>query len=146
PKKLVECGANLSGLPAADGLILIDAHPGNSVNGLRSINGAVINDAEIINENRTPKIDPALDPFNPKNGFNPNGTSNYPEDFTKRYLAAQAARMNRLIGIASSKLNEIKKGTYRYPDDDAFPVVKGDGARLMELDLRIHHNTVRPQK
>ena len=54
--------------------------------------------------------------------------------------------MNRLIDIASSKLNEIKKGTYRYPDDDAFPVVRGDGARLMELDLRIHHSTVRPQK
>ena len=145
-KKLVECGANLSGLPPADGLILIDAHPGNSVNGLRSINGAVINDAAIINENQTPKIDPALDPFNPNNGFNPNGTSNYPEHLTKRYLAAQAARMNRLIDIASSKLNEIKKGTYRYPDDDAFPVVRGDGARLMELDLRIHHSTVRPQK
>ena len=31
-------------------------------------------------------------------------------------------------------------------DDDAFLVVKGDGAELMLLDPSIHHTTVRPQK
>src|SRR5438128_9495788 len=36
--KLVECDNNLDGLPKADGLILVDAHPGVSVNGLRSLN------------------------------------------------------------------------------------------------------------
>ena len=33
--KLVQCDNNLAGLPRADGLILVDAHPGNPVNGVR---------------------------------------------------------------------------------------------------------------
>ena len=41
PGKLVQCGNELAGLPPADGLILVDAHPGNPVNALRSLNGAV---------------------------------------------------------------------------------------------------------
>ncbi len=45
PGKLVQCGNELAGLPPADGLILVDAHPGNPVNALRSLNGAVTNEA-----------------------------------------------------------------------------------------------------
>src|SRR5215467_8479691 len=37
-KKLSPCGDDLAGLPKADGLILVDAHPGNPVNGIRSLN------------------------------------------------------------------------------------------------------------
>src|SRR4029078_13744746 len=40
PNKLVECANTLAGLSRADGLSLVDAHPGVSVNGLRSINAA----------------------------------------------------------------------------------------------------------
>ena len=146
PNKLVECGNDLAGLPPADGLILVDAHPGNSVNGLRSLNGAVTNDAAIVGENQPPRIDPELDPFNPQNGYNPTGPSTYPDVFATRYFAAQAARMNSLIDLARSRLQAMEHGTARYPDDDAFLVVKGNGARLLEADLRLHHGTVRPQK
>jgi hypothetical protein len=145
-RKLIECGDTLAGLPRADGLILVDAHPGNSVNGLRSLNGAVTNDAAIVNENQRARIDPDLDPFDPKNGYNPKGASSYSESFKKRYFAAQAARMNRLIELALAKSGEMKKAAYPYPDDDAFVVVKGSAGRLMELDSSIHHGTVRPQK
>ena len=41
PEKLVQCGNELAGLAPADGLILVDAHPGNPVNALRSLNPAV---------------------------------------------------------------------------------------------------------
>ena len=68
PNKLVQCGNELAGLPRADGLILVDAHPGNPVNGVRSINPAV------TDENRPDLLNPDLDPFNPKNGYNPKGT------------------------------------------------------------------------
>src|SRR5438552_2801818 len=61
--KLVECERSLDGLPKADGLVLADAHPGVSVNGLRSLNPAV------LDEHDPKKIDLALDPFNPANGF-----------------------------------------------------------------------------
>src|SRR5207245_3138634 len=61
PNKLSECDDALAGLPRADGLILIDAHPGISINGLRSLNPAV------LDEHDSKSLDPALDPFNPPN-------------------------------------------------------------------------------
>jgi len=42
-----------------------------SVNGLRSINPAVLDETD------PHRIDPSLDPFSTKNGFNPNGPSHY---------------------------------------------------------------------
>ena len=146
PRKLIECGDDLAGLPPVDGLILVDAHPGNSVNGIRSLNAAVTNDAAIVNDNQRARIDPDLDPFSPRNGYNPKGASTYSESFKKRYFAAQAARMNRLIDLALAKSGEMKKGVYPYPDDDAFIVVNGSAGRLLEMDSSIHHGTVRPQK
>src|SRR4051812_16264264 len=42
PNKLTECSNALAGLPRADGMLLLDAHPGNSVNTMRSLNPAVL--------------------------------------------------------------------------------------------------------
>src|SRR4029077_5106229 len=138
--KLVQCGNDLRGLPRPDGLILVDAHPGNPVNGVRSINPAV------TDENHPDQVDPNLDPFNPKNGFNPKGPSKYSDEFKKRYFKSQADRMSKLIDTALEKQARMKEGKYAYPDDDIFLVPKGDGARLLQLDLSIHHSTVKPQK
>jgi pimeloyl-ACP methyl ester carboxylesterase len=140
PNKLIECSNDLTGLPRVDGLILMDAHPGISVNALRSINPAVLDEAD------PRRIDPALDPFNPANGFNPDGNSNYSEAFKEKYFKAQADRMNRLIDAALAKLKRIRTSQAPYPDDDIFLVVRGDGARLMQLDTSVHHSTVKPQK
>lgn len=145
PNKLVKCANTLAGLPAADGIVLMDAHPGNGVNALRSLNPAVINDDAVLNRNQTPRINPNLDPTNPKNGFNPNGPSTYSEAFKKRYFKAQSDRMNFLIAEALDRMQQIEAGTYRYPDDDAFIVPRGDEARLMQADLSIHHGTVKPR-
>ncbi len=138
--KLIECTADLAGLPSADGLILMDAHPGISVNALRSINPAVLDD------NDPGSIDPALDPFNSENGYDPNGNSSYSEEFKQRYFEAQAVRMNRLIDIALERLQRMKNAQAPYPDDDIFLVVRGTGARLMQLDTSVHHSTLKPQK
>jgi hypothetical protein len=40
----------------------------------------------------------------------------------------------------------MKQGNGRFPDDDVFILVRGIGARLMQLDPSIHHGTVKPQK
>lgn len=145
PDKLIECGNNLAGLPRADGIILNDSIPGYGVNAIRSVNGAVTNDRAILNNNRPPRINPNLDPFSPKNGFNPNGSSNYSPNFQKKYFEAQADRMNILIDEALAKLREIEASDD--PTDDApFIVPRGDNARLSELDLSIHHATVSPRK
>ena len=122
--KLIECDSTLEGLPKADGLILVDAHPGVSVNGLRSLNPAV------LDEHDPKKIDPTLDPFNPANGFT-DGAARYSDEFKKKYFAAQAARMNRLIDAASTELKQMKSGAGRYPDDDVMFVTRFEGARLM---------------
>ena len=146
PSKLVTCANTLAGLPPADGMILMDAHPGNGVNALRSLNPAVTNDSAVLNQNRTAQIKPSLDPGNPQNGFNPNGPSTYSDAYKKAYFKAQADRMNFLIAEALKRMQQIEAGTYKYPDDDAFIVPHGDGARLMEADLSIHHGTVQPRK
>src|SRR6266511_3526080 len=100
PNKLVECDGAFDSLPKADGLVLADAHPGVSVNGLRSLNPAV------IDEHDPKKIDAALDPFNPQNGYK-DGASHYSQAFQKKYFVAQAARMNRLIDQAAAELKAM---------------------------------------
>jgi pimeloyl-ACP methyl ester carboxylesterase len=140
PNKMVECSDNLAGLPKADGIVFMDAHPGISINGLRSINPAVVNESD------PHQIDRALDPFSAANGYNPDGPSHYSDDFKKRYFKAQADRMNRLIDVAKTRMQNMKVGRDAYPDDDIFLVPRGEGARLMELDMSIHHTTVNPQK
>lgn len=120
--KLVECTNELAGLPKADGIVLMDAHPSNAVTGLRDLNPAVLNEDPRM-------IDPALDPFSPANGFNPNGRSHYSDEFKRRYFEAQAARMKRLIDVAKARLQQIKEGRGAYPDDDIFVVPRGEGRR-----------------
>jgi pimeloyl-ACP methyl ester carboxylesterase len=137
--KLVPCGNVLAGLPPADGVVFMDAHPGNSINGLRSINPAIM-------DNDPGKINPALDPFNPQNGFNPAGPSKYPAEFKQRYFRAQAERMNRLIDSALEKSKRMKNGSYAYSDDDVFVITGGQGARLISFDPNLRDRTVQPRK
>jgi len=144
--KLTKCPDSLATLPRADGIVFRDAHLGNGANALRSLNPAVTNDAEILATNAEPDLDPDFDPFNPDNGFNPNGASTYSEAFKVRYFRAQSQRMNRLIDIALERVKQIEDGTYRYTDDDAFVITLSDNARLMRLDPSIDHTTVKPRK
>lgn len=137
--KLIACDRALDGLPAADGILLIDAHPGVSVNGLRSLNPAVLDEAD------PKKIDPALDPFNPANGYK-EGAARYSDEFKRKYFRAQAERMNRLIDAALAETSAMKSGTAPYPDNNAMVVTRFEGARLMELDPSIHHGTLKPAK
>ena len=135
--KLVQCGNGLAGLPAADGVVFMDAHPGNSINGLRSLNPAVTGDG---------KIDAGLDPFNVKNGFNPGGPSSYSAEFKQKYFRAQASRMNRLIETALGMVKRMGSGTYPYADDDVFVVTGGQGARLIGLDPSLRDRTMQPRR
>ncbi len=152
PEKLVKCGDELAGLPKADGIVYADAHPGNPVNVLRGLNPSVLDE----NDPPDATIDPTLDPFNPANGFNPNGASHYSPAFQKRYEAAQSARMNRLIASAQAKLAAMKAGTYTYPDDDIVVIPRGGtpgsgpgaSAALFDYDPTIPGimQTARPEK
>jgi len=144
--KLVKCGKELEGLPRADGIILVDTNPGNAASALRRLNGAVTNDKAMLERGEPAQIEPALDPFNPANGYSPKGGSHYSDAFAARYFAAQSARMNQLIDLAQTRLQAIESGRGRFTDDDVFLLARADTAELMLLDPRIHHTTLRPQK
>jgi pimeloyl-ACP methyl ester carboxylesterase len=137
--KLVECGNDVAGLPPADGIVFLDAHPGNSVNALRSLNPAVKDEAHPFD------VDPALDPFDPRNGFNPEGDSRYSEAFQRRFYQAQAERMNRLIAAALEIRQAMKDGKHRPSDDDAF-IAYRDRSRLSDISTGASCCTTRPQK
>ena len=108
--KLVECDPKtLTGLPRADGIILNDGIPGYGVNAVVEINPSV------FNERRPDLVKPGLDPFDPKNGYSPNGSSTYSATFKARYFAAQSERMNRLIDDALRKREEIEAGSILLP-------------------------------
>jgi len=139
--KLVQCPNTLAGLPKIDGLITADGHPGVGINELRSLNPAVQDEA-----NPAHGYERRLDPFNPANGYNPKGPSSYSAQFKTEYFAGQARRMNALIDLAQARQAAIAAGTSLYTDDEPFIVVKGDDARLLQLDPSIHHSTLQPQK
>ena len=139
PGKLVQCSDALKDLPKADGLFLLDAHPGNTINALRSLNPAV------TDEEHPDKIDPSLDPFNPANGFNAKGHSVYAPDFLDRYFKAQAARMNRLIDKALAMRADVAAGKATTTDDAPF-IVYRNRARLMDFSMSVHPGSTRPQK
>ena len=152
PKRLTTCDDALAGLPPADGIVFADSHPGNPVNVLRGLNPSVVNESDPPSK----QVNSALDPFNPKNGFNPNGPSHYSPEFQARYYAAQSKRMNDLIAASQHKLQQMKNGTYSYPDDDIIVIPRGGNpgsgpgaaAALFDFDPSIAgiFSTVRPEK
>jgi hypothetical protein len=142
PNKLTPCDNTLSGLPPADGILLLDAHPSNGSNALRAINPAV------FNEQRPDLVNPALDPFNPANGYNPEGQSHYSEDFVKRYSKAQAERMNQWIDRAVLTRKLINEGRWIYPDNDILIIPRGNdrSTNIFAMDTSIQCCTKRPQR
>lgn len=139
PGKLVQCPDGVRGAPPADGLVLLDAHPGNTVNALRSLNPAVADEAKPF------ALDPNLDPFDPKNGFNPSGDSAYAPEFLDRYFKGQARRMNGLIEKAQGLSEAMKRGEHRPSDDDVF-VAYRDRARLSDVSTAVDCCTRAPQR
>ena len=85
------------------------------------------------------RIDPDLDPFNPANGYSPDGDLSYSDEFRERYFKAQAVRMNRLVDMALEKLRRMEAGEGVYPDDDIFLVRRGKVARLMQIGCASQH-------
>jgi hypothetical protein len=145
PNKIVQCGNALAGMKPADGLLFAEAHPGDGVQSLRGINPSLsIVDGKV-------KVDPSLDPFDPKNGYNPNGASKFSKEFRDRYYAAQSRVMNEQLAKAQALAERIKKGEHVYPDSDLIliPFSKQEGAaRLDLLDPSVEEtmSTRRPQK
>jgi pimeloyl-ACP methyl ester carboxylesterase len=143
PNKLSECSSSqLAGFtPAdkADGIVFLDAHPSNTITTLRALNAAV------KEESRPDRLDEDLDPFNPKNGFNPDGDSIFSSNFVEEYSIAQSRRMNNLIAEALHIRASIAAGQHVPTDDDAF-IFYRTAARLSNFSTGVHCCTLEPRK
>ncbi len=150
PERIVKCTENYGDMKPFDGLVLPDAHPGNPVQALRDLNPSVVmKDGKIT-------VIPELDPFSEVNGYNPKGNSHYSNEFQAKYYAAQSKAMTDRLARVLAAEEQIKKGEYRYPDDDIVIIpgggnpgagAGGDG-HLAHMDTSIpgFMSTVKPAK
>lgn len=116
-QNIIRCTVEEKLIPA-DAVMLLDSNWGNGSMTLFSIDPAV------TEEGNGTKLDPELDIFNPKNGFDPEG-SHYSDEFIKRFCEAQAERNNRLLLKAQDRLHAIEKGMGNFADDEPFVVAGG---------------------
>lgn len=137
-EKIWKCPDSLAGLPAADGLMLIDSNWGLAEMTLFSIDPAVENEAS------GKALDPTLDMYNPANGFKPAGSS-YAPNFTRRFLTAEGRRNDALIARAQRELASIEAGKGAYDDDAPFVVpgaiLLGSNNKLFSQDLGLMAHT-----
>lgn len=136
---IYKCSNSLAGMPPADGVILGDANFGIANDVLTAI------DPSINMDNGMKIVNPDLDMFNPKNGFNPAG-SHYSPEFIHKFLAAQGKRNNEMVDLALQRYALIKSGKGNYSDDEPFIIA---GAlftqnKLYTSDLSLLSHTQKP--
>ena len=130
--------ADLS-LPAADGVMFLDANYGNGVMTLISL------DPNIADVGTKVRIKEKLDLADPSVGYRSDGSTQYDKAFVRKYLLAQASRLDRLTDLATRRLANIRGGKGQYTDDELF-VVPGASQvkfnnRLVPQDLSLLSHT-----
>ena len=137
-EKIIKASDDLDGLPAADGIMLLDSNWGNGAMPLFSLDPAV------INEDSGQELDPSLNLFNPDNGFTAGG-STYGDEFVSRFFEGQRARSNRLIQSALERLEAIEAGSGNYIDDEPLVIPGMNQGRmnnkLYPQDIRFMSHT-----
>ena len=132
----------LDNLPKADGIMLLDANTG-APDKTMALNPAV-------DEFHPRKVDPALDMYDPKNGYDPaTHSATYSKEFLDKFFAAQGVKANRIIDEAQARLTKIDKGEGEFSDDEPFVVagagVNASGARIELSDIRLMSKTHEPR-
>jgi pimeloyl-ACP methyl ester carboxylesterase len=90
-------------MPAADGFIMLAAHPGQGMVLMKSL------DAAVVDENDPFASDPALDMYDERNGFRPPpSASHYDPEWLRNYRHAQRARAERIDAIARRHIAEAR--------------------------------------
>jgi pimeloyl-ACP methyl ester carboxylesterase len=95
---------NTLDLSPADGLVLFAAHIGEGCFALDNL------DPSVTDENDPLSCDPALDMYNPANGYRkPPEVSKYSAEFLERYREAQRARCERLDAMARQVIERRRR-------------------------------------
>lgn len=130
-------------LPPADGLMLFDPNWGNAAMQLFSLDPAV------ADEGSGRVLEPDLNLFDPRNGFDPRG-STFPDTFIRRFQQAQGARNGRILNHALERLAAIERGDGLYEDDEPLVIPGADQGflnnKLYAQDVRLMSRTKRPHK
>lgn len=96
-------------MPVPDGAVFMAPHPGQGVLLSRLI------DPSVLDEDDPLSTDPALNPFDPANGFRPPpASSTYSTDFVGRYRAGQSARIARLDAVAAERVAAASAARRRF--------------------------------
>ena len=144
-KLMIPCNTDLlKGLPAADGMILIDSHLGEALSSYSYVDPAVIN-----NDMKAPRI-MEVDMFAPSNGYvygaKGTGSAKYTEQFKAKFLAAQAARNVELNTKALAMLADARRTNPKSLGDELpFYVAGSQAARLFRPDISLLRCTKKPQ-
>jgi hypothetical protein len=98
-------------LPDADAMVYLAAHVGEGHYLLHAI------DASVTDEHDPVASDPALDLYDPANGFvEPPAETRYEPEFLARYRASQRARVERLDTIARDRVEQRRAARARWQD------------------------------
>ncbi|CAI7673629.1 unnamed protein product [Penicillium bialowiezense] len=138
-EKIYPCSSAVDGLPAADGVLLIDANFGLSTMTLLSVNPA------IENESTGTEINGTLDLYSPQNGWTENG-ANYTSEFAHLFLGGLASRWKKIVASAEERNNLIERGNGNYSDDEGLVIPDvnyiGTNNKLIAQDTRYLAHTV----
>ena len=127
--------------PAADGFIVLAAHPGQG----KVLMGSI--DAAVADEGNPFATDPALDLYNERNGFRmPPAETRYDPQWLARYREAQRARVARIDTIARSHIAEVQNARAaargadfaKAPADFRLPVQR----RMMAPQIMVVYRTL----
>ncbi|MEV6007842.1 hypothetical protein AB0M29_13620 [Streptomyces sp. NPDC051976] len=96
-------------MPVPDGLLLMAPHLGQGHLLMRMI------DPSVVDETDPMSVDPALDPYDHRNGFTePPTSSRYTRDFIEEYRQAQRARVERIDQVARERVAVSARARKRY--------------------------------
>lgn len=115
----------------ADGIVILNANEGEGLHLTHHL------DPSIIDESDPLSVDPALDMFNPANGFRmPPESSRYSPEFTKKFRDAQWARAERLTERARGYIRERKfyRSLLKQPGFEKLPL-----EQRLEIERRAEH-------
>ena len=115
----------------ADGIVILNANEGEGLHLTHHL------DPSIIDESDPLSVDPALDMFNPANGFRmPPESSRYSPEFTKKFRDAQWARAERLTERARGYIRErnLYRSLLKQPGFEKLPL-----EQRLEIERRAEH-------